>query len=168
MFEASRLASFTSIGLSTSQATILIGQCRRPQASAEPLSDLVDRTGADRLVSLAAFVPPSDSDADPDAVPASCLALKSGARRRCPGRSGRSPPRCTSMPRQARSAWSVSPASLWQAVSSTRSQPEQLTGGMIWVSGSALLEETVLDGGHYRDATEALASAKVQELLAAQ
>ncbi|CAO4185030.1 xanthine dehydrogenase family protein molybdopterin-binding subunit [Methylorubrum extorquens] len=129
------------------------GWLTAPDGAAEPLSDLVGRTGVDRIVSLSAFVPPDGSEANLDSVRAGRLALKSGGAKTLSWAFGAQFAEVhihaeTGEIRVARLTGAFAAGRVLNPLTAR----SQLTGGMIWGLGSALLEETVLDGGHYRNA----------------
>ncbi|MCG5249031.1 xanthine dehydrogenase family protein molybdopterin-binding subunit [Methylorubrum extorquens] len=129
------------------------GWLTAPDGAAEPLSDLVGRTGVDRIVSLSAFVPPDGSEANLDSVRAGRLALGSGDAKTLSWAFGAQFAEVhvhaeTGVIRVARLTGAFAAGRVLNPLTAR----SQLTGGMIWGLGSALLEETVLDGGHYRNA----------------
>ena len=129
------------------------GRLASPDGRAEPLVDALARTGTERVAVLAEFVPQDGESKELDAVRGGKLALMSGGGASLSWAFGAQFAEVhihaeTGEIRVARLTGAFAAGRVLNPLTAR----SQLTGGMIWGLGSALLEETRLDAGHYRNA----------------
>ncbi|MCJ2081865.1 xanthine dehydrogenase family protein molybdopterin-binding subunit [Methylobacterium sp. J-090] len=123
-----------------------------PDGRYEQSSDLVARSGGDRITTLAEFVPPGSGTEALDAMRAGRIALKSGGADTLSWAFGAQFAEVhvhgeTGEIRVARLTGAFAAGRVLNPLTAR----SQLVGGMLWGLGSALLEETVVDAGHYRN-----------------
>jgi xanthine dehydrogenase YagR molybdenum-binding subunit len=123
-----------------------------PDGRCAQLSDLVARSGSDRITTLAEFVPPNSGKEALDAIRAGRIALKSGSADTLSWAFGAQFAEVhvhgeTGEIRVARLTGAFAAGRILNPLTAR----SQLVGGMLWGLGSALLEETVVDAGHYRN-----------------
>ena len=140
-------------GCDPSRLRLLAGWLTAPDGRAKALDAVVARSGADRIVSLAAFAPPGGGEAALDTIRSGRLALESGGAETQSWAFGAQFAEVqvhagTGEIRVARLTGAFAAGRVLNPLTAR----SQLTGGMIWGLGSALLEETRLDRGHYRNA----------------
>ncbi len=124
-----------------------------PDGRTCPLRAVVAGLDPGGIETVAAFTPEGSGPEALEAIESGRMALGTGPTvGRCPGPSEPSSRGCWSTRRPARSGCRGSSApSRPGRVLNPLTARSQLTGGMIWGLGSALLEETILDRGHYRN-----------------